>query len=228
MNHIIEHENFLRDGFNGIHEARGIYNLTYNIINTCYEFIKNNIDKLMYIGEDRNVKIYRYDFNVPLDESSFIVNPIIQLTVYLTDEKYELSDNNGGFVIPDANMIQNNKLMKPIFIIKLFEQKLKHVDYEAFQHVMIHEIHHAYRWFKINTNSPNDEKELKRNQQYLSFKSEKDKSEKDKSEIDTLLYQLFYFSDLDEINVFKTEIYSVVKKQPKHQSRKLHAIFKQI
>lgn len=211
LNEIIEHEKFTRDGFDNITEARGIYDLSHNIINSCYEFINNNINKLLYIGDDDDgkTKIYKGEFKVPLNDDSFIVDPVIILTIYLSDIEHDASEDSGSFLLPNINDLQDNKLVNPLFHVRIFENYIRHVTYSRFKNVMLHEIHHAYRWFNVNVKSSNNDSEKKAFAQYKEFNKVKNNSE-----IDKILFFINYYGDLDEINAFKTEIYSTVESNP--------------
>lgn len=59
MSEISECVNFLKNGFDNLTEARGAYDLTYQIVDTCYEYVKSNLDKLFLLEKSDNYCVTR-------------------------------------------------------------------------------------------------------------------------------------------------------------------------
>lgn len=201
-----QYDKFLETRFDNLNETRGIYNLTYHILNACYDYIKPRLNQLMFIKTDNGSNYYTGSFVILLNDDSFIVNPVIRLTIKIGDMTEEPT---GGFITPTIDMIQDNKLVEPVFRIELSERSKDEITYESFKQLMLHEIHHAYRWFNINVKSPCDSKE--RNKKNIYYQINK---LKDKDEIDRIVYSIFYLTDEDEVNAFSAEIYGIVEDNP--------------
>lgn len=211
MSEIGEYVKFLENKYDSLTEARGVYDLTSQIVDTCYEYICSNLSELKLIEIEREYEysynVYQNDYEVPLKDNSFIVNPIIRLKLYVSSTND--IESSGRFYNPDLDDIQNDKLVNPLFVINIPTDRKDKVNYSKFSSVMTHEVHHAYRWFNINRTNPTDSNELAKIRTYEYFKNIDVNTFEDE-----LLSFIFYITDEDEINAFSSEIYSVIKNNP--------------
>ena len=198
MDELTEYECFLTTKYNNLNENRGVYDLAHQIVDICYLFVKDNMNLLNYIGQEtvhlgnNGVEVYEtYTgvFKVPINSESFVINPVIYLKLYVGSK---LNESTGSFIMPEITSINNGKLISPIFKVNLFSSRFKEIPYVEFETVMYHEIHHAYRWFKINLVSSNDETELSKKVKYMNIIRDRDKST-----IDDIIHDIFYKAFID-------------------------------
>lgn len=210
IHELYEYEKFLQTKFDNLDEGRGVYDLTYQIINTCYEYIRDNTNLLKFVSSesinDKEYNLYTCNFTIPLSDNSFMVNPIIRLRIHVGEPLLEVE---GGFAPPNIDMLKDGKLVNPIFRVELFEKNKGKVSYGPFKQLMLHEVHHAYRWYNINMKSFRNDNEDKRIDTYQYFNQHKNDDD-----VSNLLSNIFYLIDDDEINAFSTEVYAIIEDNP--------------
>ena len=213
-------------------ESRGVYDKTIPIIDELYSYLKDNMDKLQLVDGEKidynnniNYNEYRHLFNhIKLNTDSFLNTFSVDLTIKVYDDKQVYQrDKSAHCKIKNSTIIQSsnvNKLDGCTFILDIPCKNRFTLNFGDFSQLMIHELHHAYRVFKVfsSNNQINIDKFYKSSKDYNSFQRVDNVSDVNNDFLNTIK-NILYQTDDDEINAIVTEIYTIVKNNPDINSK---------
>lgn len=200
----------IREGWGYFIERKGVYEATVPIIDECYEKIIANKKNMMLLQVEDNANYtMRLETPITIDTECFIRNMTIVLFLYVQDDTKPKHKEEGSFCHSIDMDVVDGKAENLIFKVYLDAKNRDDINYKSFSTIMVHEIHHAYRWYNIVQNEDEYEKEKQRMATYKKYRNDF-YSNGENSILNTYLYN----TEWDEIASFSKEIYMLVKQNP--------------